>query len=143
MKPPKNHSRFPLFSGLRPVVALVLSVCVLLSGCVSLHSVPPPVPGQPQTVSVKVGDKVEVQTKGGERLAFTVTAVESEAFVGKALAAGSEIRVRYQDIATLQVRRVDKVPTIVAVVLCLVVVAGVAVAASGGIMGGGGASYGW
>ena len=133
---------FPL-PGFRSIVALLAGVSVLLSGCVSMHSVSPPVPGQPQTVSVKIGDKVEVQTKSGEKLAFTVTAIEPEALVGKAKEAVNEMRVRYQDIASLQVERVDKVRTAVVVVVSIVVLVGVAIAASGGVMGGwGGGSFG-
>lgn len=127
----------------RSIVAMLVGVSILLSGCVSMQSVPPPVPGQPQTVSVKIGDKVNVQTKSGEKLAFTVTAIEPEALVGKAKAAVNEMRVHYQDIASLQVERVDKVRTAVVVVVSVVVLVGVAIAASGGIMSGwGGGSFG-
>jgi hypothetical protein len=118
--------------GFRSIVAMLLGVSVLLSGCTTLRSVPVPAPGQSsQTVSVKVGDKVEVQTKSGEKLAFTVTAIEPEALVGKAKEAVNEMRVRYQDIASLQVERVDKVRTTVAVVAIIVVLAGAGAAYAG------------
>ena len=115
----------------RSILALLLAVSVLFSRCVSLKSVTAPAPGQPQTVSVKVGDKVEVQTKSGEKLAFTVTAIESDALVGKAQEKYNETRVRYQDIASLQIERADKVRTAVAVVVSIVVLAGAGTAYAG------------
>lgn len=107
----------------RSVVAMLTGLCVLLSGCVSMKSVPPPVPGQPiQAMAVKVGDKVQIQTQGGELYAFTVTAVEPAALVGKVEAGGREIRIRYDDIAKLQVRRIDAVRTSLAGVGTILVV---------------------
>jgi hypothetical protein len=99
---PVRGSRF------RFAVAILTGVNVLFTGCVSMRSVPLPVSGQPtQTVAVKVGDKVQVQTRSGETFSFTVTAVESEALAGKSEPAGNEVRVKYQDIAGLQVKEVD------------------------------------
>ena len=117
---------------------MLLAVSVLFCGCTTLRSVPVPGPGQSsQTVAVKVGDNVELQTKSGEKLAFTVTAIEPEALVGKAKKAVNEMRVRYQDIASLQVERPDKVATTELVVVILLVLAGgaIAVAHSGPYIG--------
>ena len=109
--------------GLRAIVAMLLGVSILFTGCTTLRSVPVPAPGQPQTESVKIGDKVEVVTKNGGKLAFTVTAIESEAFVGNAKEVATPIRVSYDDIAGLQVRRVDALHTTGAVVVAVVAVA--------------------
>ena len=109
--------------GVRAIVAMLLAVSILCTGCTTLRSVPVPAPGQPQTESVKIGDKVEVVTKNGGKLAFTVTAIESEAFVGKAKEVATPIRVSYDDIAGLQVRRVDALHTTGAVVVVVVAVA--------------------
>jgi hypothetical protein len=106
--------------GLRSIVALLLAVSILFTGCTTLRSVPVPAPGQPQTESVKIGDKVEVVTKNAGKLAFTVTAIESEAFVGKAKEVATPIRVNYQDIAGLQIRRLDALHTTGAVVVVVV-----------------------
>ena len=104
---------------------MLLAVSVLFYGCTTLCSVPVPGPGQSgQTVAVKVGDKVQVQTKGGEKLAFTVTAIEPEVLVGKGSKAANEMRVRYQDIASLQVKRPDKVGTTELVVAILLILVG-------------------
>jgi hypothetical protein len=113
---------------------MLAGVSVLFSGCVSMKSVPVPAPGQPQSFTVKVADKVEVKTAMGEKLAFQVTAIEPEALVGK------DVRVRYRDIVSLQVERVDKGRTTIAVVGTIVVVVGLlwvaaANAYSGGYLG--------
>lgn len=113
---------------------MLAGVSVLFSGCVSMKSVPVPAAGQPQSLTVKVADKVEVKTMLGETLAFQVTAIDSEALVGK------DVRVRYRDIISLQVERVDKGRTTIAVVGTIVVVVGLlwvaaANAYSGGYLG--------
>ena len=114
-------------SRFRSLVALMTGMSVLFTGCVSMRSVPLPVSGQPtQTVTVKVGDKVQVQTKNGEIYVFKVTAVESEALVGKSEPAGKEVRVKYQDIASLQVERVDAVRTSLAGAGTVLIIVGVA-----------------
>jgi hypothetical protein len=111
----------------KSLVALLTGVSVLLSGCVSMRSVPLPVSGQPtHTVAVKVGDKAQVQTKSGETFVFTVTAVESDTLAGKSESAGKEVRVKYQDIASLQVERVDAVRTSLAGVGTVLIIVGVA-----------------
>jgi hypothetical protein len=111
--------------GLRCAVAMLAGVSVLLAGCVSLKSVPPPVPGQPaQATAVKVGDKVQVQTQGGETYVFIVTAVEPGALVGKVQATAKDVRVPFQDIASLKVQRVDAVRTSLAGVGTILAVAG-------------------
>jgi hypothetical protein len=102
-------------------------VSVLFTGCVSMRDVPLPAPGPPgQTVAVKVGDKVQVQTKSGETFVFRVTAVESEALAGKSEPVGKEMRVKYQDIASLQVERVDVARTSLAGVGTVLIIVGVA-----------------
>jgi hypothetical protein len=59
---------------LRSVVAAVAPMSLLVSGCVSMQNVPLPEGVQPsQTMAVKAGDKVQVET---------VTAVEPEALAG-------------------------------------------------------------
>jgi hypothetical protein len=114
-------------SRFRSLVALLTGVSVLFTGCVSMRSVPLPVSGQPaQTVAVKVGDKVQVQTRSGETFVFTVTAVESDTLAGKSEPAGKEVRVKYQDIASLQVERVDAVRTSLAGVGTVLIIVGVA-----------------
>lgn len=110
--------------------SLLIAMSVLLSGCVSLRSVPLPAPGPSATVAAKVGDQVRVQTRGGETFEFKVTAVEPDALVGK------DRRVRYEEISGLQVRHLDKLRTGGAVVGTTLGVAAVAlliIAATGGI----------
>lgn len=125
--------------GLRCAVAVLAGVSVLLAGCVSMKDVPPPVTGQPaQAQAVKVGDKVQVVTQAGATYAFTVTAVETGALVGKVEATAKEVRVPFADIASLKVERVDAVRTSLAGVGTILIIAGVLVLAFvlGGGMGG-------
>ena len=57
-------------------------------------------------LDMEVGDRVEIQTKGGQSLQFVVSHFEPAALSGQG------VRVDYADIASLKVRRVDKVNTI-------------------------------
>ncbi|HSC08640.1 MAG TPA: hypothetical protein VLD59_17580 [Steroidobacteraceae bacterium] len=95
---------------------LVAAILVWTSGCTSMQTVP--MPGK-QVPAVAVGEKVSVTTVDGQKLAFKVTAIEPDALVGNG------IRVRYQDIAKLEVRRHDRneTGTVVAVVGGALVVA--------------------
>ena len=95
-----------LKTGCLSLTALLTALGVLLAGCVSMRSVPLPVPGQPaSSVAVKVGDQVQVQTKTGETVEFKVTAIESDALAGK------DRRVRFVDMTGLQVKHLDKLRT--------------------------------
>ena len=139
MKIREPFINFTRKSRFRSLVALLTGVSVLFTGCVSMQSVPLPVSGQPtQTVAVKVGDKVQVQTKSGETFVFKVTAVESDTLVGKVDPLGKEVRVKYQDIASLKVERVDAARTSLAGVGTVLIIVGVAalVFVLGGGMGG-------
>jgi hypothetical protein len=104
-------------SQLKTIVALVMALnCVWTSACTSMHAVP--VPGK-QVPAVTVGEEVAVTTVDGQKLKFKVTAVEPDALVG------AGVRVRYLDIAKLEVRRHDRneTGTVVAVVSGALVVA--------------------
>jgi hypothetical protein len=81
-----------------------------------MHTVP--VPGT-QVPPVAVGEEVSVTTVDGQKLKFKVTGVEPDAL------AGAGVRVRYSDIAKLEVRRHDRneTGTVVAVVGGALVVA--------------------
>ena len=132
MNTPSSVHPFHPHSLFRSITALALSASVLLSGCVSLRSVAIPTPSQSgQTVAVNAGDKVRVLTKSGEKLAFEVTVVESDALVGKARSAGTIVRVKYLDIDTLQVEKPDKTRTALLVTGIIVAVVAGALIASG------------
>jgi len=103
-----------------PAVALLLSLVIFVTGCTSLHTTA--VPGAPGQVSaIRPGDAVQVQTKAGQTSSFKVTAVESDALTG------TGVRIKYDDMAGLQVRRPDMMKTgllVVLVAASAVVVAG-------------------
>jgi hypothetical protein len=125
MKTRNDLARLRRAPVLRSVVATVAAMSLLVSGCVSMQNVPLPEGGRPpQTMAVKTGDKVEVETRSGKLLSFTVTAVEPDALVGKIEptgtelklgirdATGTEVRVGYEDIISLQVQHVDVARTV-------------------------------
>ena len=75
---------------------------LLLSGCTTVQSVA--MPTQPdQPFAVHQGDHVQLQTKDGYVHSFTVTQIEQDALAGK------DIRVKFQDIEVLQVKRMNLV----------------------------------
>ena len=137
MKTSGSFTSFIPVPSVRSLITLLLAASVLFSGCVTMKSVPVPTTGSStQAVVVKVGDKVEVQTRAGEKHAFTVTAVEPDTLVGKEQATAQEIRVKFQDMASLHVAKVDPARTALAGVGTVVIVVGVAFLlflASGGI----------
>jgi hypothetical protein len=103
----------------RSFIAALVCAGLLLSGCTTMQSVPVPIPSGP-AIAVQVGDHIEVQTKNGQTLTFQVTQIEPAALAGK------DIRVKYDDIAGLQVKRVDKVRT---AALTIGIIAGVVLVA--------------
>ena len=113
-----------------PVVALLLSLVMFLTGCTSLRTTPlPGAPGQSQ--AIRLGDDVRVQTKTGQTSSFKVTAVEPDAL------AGTGVRIKYDDMAGLQVRQLDALKTtllVVGLVAVGVVAAGVTAGMGGSIL---------
>jgi hypothetical protein len=101
----------------KTMVTLLAMSLVWASGCTSMQSVP--MPGSQRVPAVAVGEDVSVTRHDGQKLRFKVTAVEPDALVG------SKMRVRYPDIAKLEVRRHDRneTGTVVAVVGGALVVA--------------------
>jgi hypothetical protein len=105
-------------------IAVVSVVSFLVTSCTSLQTVAIPGPENPSTLpAVKVGDTVDLTTRTTEHKHFKVTAVEVDALVGKG------DRVAYADMATLNVVRIRKGPTIGIVVAVVVVVLSVIAAA--------------
>ena len=132
MNSPSASLRPALAAGFLRLTTAITGLSLLVTGCVSLRSVPLPVSGQPAaSVAVKVGDHVQVQTRSGETYQFEVTAVESDALIGKSR------RVRYEDMAGLQVKHLDQLRTGVAVVgttLGVLAVVALIALASGGFV---------
>ena len=116
----------------RVALAVLLSIALITtSACTSLRAVP--LSGSSaQTLAVKVGDRVRVTHKGGLQEVFDVSAIENDALVGP------NVRVTYDDIALLEVKRFDKGETLtLAAILTaavLFVVAGMVFSAVGETM---------
>jgi hypothetical protein len=116
-------------------MALLTTGAFLTTGCTTLQHVPLQGAGSAEAAQrpdVKVGESVVVTRKDGEKQAFTVTAVDTDAVAGK------NVRIAYTDIASLDVRRSDAHANKMALIVGAVVVGVAAAAAAGG--GGGGSS---
>jgi hypothetical protein len=113
------------------LILIVLMTMAWSTACTSLQVLPLG-EAPPQTSSMRVGERVRVTTKGGEKQHFKVTAIEADALVG------GKARVRYDDIAVLEVRQPDKAKTTILVVAAtiggILVIAG-AVEAAGAVAG--------
>ena len=117
-------------------VALITVAAFLTTGCTSLHNVP--LAHSDQTIArpnVKVGESVVVTKKDGAKQKFTVTGVEDAALVG------TNVRVAYADMASLDVQRAAGMHVgKTALIVGAVVVGAVAIAAASS-HGGGGNGY--
>jgi hypothetical protein len=83
------------------LVLIVLMNMAWTTGCTSLQAVSVG-DNPPQTLPVAVGQSVRITTKDGRKESFKVTAVEPDALVGQ------KVRVRYEEIAVLEVRQNDQ-----------------------------------
>jgi len=88
---------------------IVLVAAVAMTGCVSWNAVPLR-EGAFARGAVQVGEEVRGATRSGEEIAFTVTGVEEGSLTGD-----DGERVPSGDLTSLEVRRMDKVKTIIAV----------------------------
>ena len=85
----------------------VVAAAVSLVGCVSWNAVPLR-EGAFARGAVQVGEDVRGETRNGEEVAFTVTGVEEGSLTGD-----QGERVPAGDLQSLEVRRMDKVKTII------------------------------
>jgi len=94
-------------------IAVLCAVSFVLTSCYSLNPVLIPSGESPPALpAVQVGDTVVVTTKKAtEKKTFVVTAVEADAVVGKG------VRVAYADMTSLNVKRIRKGATTLAVVI--------------------------
>jgi len=81
------------------LIAILVSVSIILTGCASLQGVP--VPRTKERAAVKVGERVEITTRGEGTKKFKVEEVTDEGL------AGEGTRVAYADMTSLQVERSD------------------------------------
>jgi hypothetical protein len=113
----------------RVAFAVLLSIAMITTpACTSLRAVPLTA-SSAQTLAVEVGDRVRVTHQDGLQEVFDLTALENDALVG------TNVRVTYDDIALLEVRRFDKGETLtlatILTAVVLFVIAGMAASAYG------------
>ena len=97
-------------------VLIVMMNMMWTTGCTSLQVVPVG-DDPPQTLPVAVGQSVRITTKDGRKEDFKVTAIQPDALVGK------EVRVRYEDIAVLEVKQNDQAKSIGLIVVSVIAAA--------------------
>jgi hypothetical protein len=82
---------------------IALIIAVTLAACTSLRTVPVEVGQAPEGIGP--GDRVTVTTVRGEKLQFEVVRLDADALVGE------DVRVAFEDIATLEVEETDPAKT--------------------------------
>jgi hypothetical protein len=103
-------------------LVILLSASLLASSCATVRDVPLPlVIDATHLPDVHVGDRVVVTRKNGTTESFRITAIQSEALLGRT------VRVSYSDISSIEVRRVSIWRTSGVVVGVLVAAAGAVV----------------
>jgi hypothetical protein len=84
-------------------IALLCVASLLLTSCYSLQPVAIPSGESPPSLpDIKVGDTVVVTNRSGAKKTFAVIAIEAEALVG------NDVRARFADMATLNVKHLRK-----------------------------------
>ena len=94
------HAALPLTQVCRSTNVALLCASLFLTGCTTMHRVALPTSAS-STSAIHVGDHVQVLTKAGQTLSFTVSQIEPAALVGE------NVRVAFSNIADLHVRRAD------------------------------------
>ena len=85
---------------MRRIMVSVFSICLCLQGCTSLQTVG--VPGESVgRAAAEIGETVEDTTRTGQFHRFEVTEVDDPS-------SGSDLRIAYADMATMQAVRRDK-----------------------------------
>jgi hypothetical protein len=118
----------------------MVSILVCLStACTTMRPVVMDASGEQVRREVAVGDTVRVLTKAGASHSFQVTAVGDSSLAGNAVklsgggsdAVGTQIEVRYLDIAQLEVQRMSGLKT-TSVIAAVVLGAWLGIATGGG-----------
>jgi hypothetical protein len=97
------------------VAMLACTALGVLPGC-STQSHAPASDTETRELRIKAGDEIRVVTTGRERMAFEVTEVRDDRFVGVTIEprrketspAGKAVEVRYDELALLEVTRFSK-----------------------------------
>jgi hypothetical protein len=124
----------------KSIATAIVSVLVCLStACTTMRPVAMDASGEPVRRELKVGDTVRVLTKAGASHSFQVSAVGYSSLAGNAVklsgggsdAVGTQIDIRYLDIAQIEVQRVSGLKT-TSVIAAVVLGAWLGIATGGG-----------
>jgi len=94
----------------RILVSLLVSLSLV--GCTSLRPLPPGDGGQWRG-QVQVGDDVSVAASNGKTYLLTLTEVDDQKIVG--ISDNKKVTIRYEQIKTLEIRKVNALKTTAAV----------------------------
>lgn len=105
------------------ILCLLVGALVLCAACTT-RSYAPGSEAAARELHIRVGSEIRVVTTRRERITFKVTGVRSDRFVGVTVkphaketrAAGEAIEVPFQDLAMLEVTRVEAKTVVLAVV---------------------------
>jgi hypothetical protein len=109
----------PALNHLKP--AGVAAVVALLCACTTLKPLPPRNSPAELRSQLRSGDKVRVTTKDGQRLSFSLTEVGEANVAGTHN--GKDVQLPYEQVALIEVSRVDTGKTVTRVLLGTVAVA--------------------
>lgn len=112
------------------VAVLLLAALGLCPGCTT-QSHAPDSASETRELRIKAGDEIRVVTTRRERIAFTVTEIRDDRFVGvtikprkkEVMPEGEPVEVRYDELALLEVTRFSKGTATVGALAAVVTVA--------------------
>jgi hypothetical protein len=112
------------------VAVLLLAALGLCTGCTT-QSHAPDSASETRELRIKAGDEIRVVTTRRERIAFTVTEIRDDRFVGvtikprkkEVMPEGEPVEVRYDELALLEVTRFSKGAATVGALAAVVTVA--------------------
>jgi hypothetical protein len=112
------------------VAVLLLAALGLCPGCTT-QSHAPDSASETRELRIKAGDEIRVVTTRRERIAFTVTEIRDDRFVGvtitprkkEVMPEGEPVEVRYDELALLEVTRFSKGAATVGALAAVVTVA--------------------
>jgi hypothetical protein len=113
------------------ILCTLIAVLLLISGCTT-RTYTPTTDAATRELKIKAGDRLRVVTTRRERLSFDVTEVRADRFVGVTVApyakerpAGEIVEVPFDELAVLQVTRLDAGAAVLATAVVVVTVSAI------------------
>ncbi len=109
-----------MFKLCQKILGLILCVCI--TACTSLRTVPVTPEGSGATASHKlnVGDEIVVASRSGGSQKMVINAIEANALLGRVDGVQQPVRIAFNDIAQVERREIDALKSAVLVLLIVV-----------------------